>query len=125
VAVEAIDAYGGAVGGGHMHREVEDRAGARGRVGENVKVVDEQGNERALARFDAAGRLVNADECVGEIVNVSGAGPFEGYYNNPDANERTLRFGWYWTGDLGYLDGDRYLYFAGRNAEWVRVDGEN
>ncbi|TMK54426.1 MAG: acyl-CoA synthetase [Actinobacteria bacterium] len=123
--VDVIDVYGATEGGVHVHREVGDRAGALGLVGENVKVVDEQGNERALARFDAAGRLVNADECVGEIVNVSGAGPFEGYYNNPDANERTLRFGWYWTGDLGYLDGDRYLYFAGRNAEWVRVDGEN
>ncbi len=67
----------------------------------------------------------NADECVGEIVNTAGGGPFEGYYNNPEANERTLRFGWYWTGDLGYLDDDRYLYFAGRNADWLRVDGEN
>ena len=28
-------------------------------------------------------------------------------------------------GDLGYLDDDRYLYFAGRNADWIRVDGEN
>jgi fatty-acyl-CoA synthase len=68
---------------------------------------------------------VNADECVGEIVNTAGAGPFEGYYNNDEANERTLRFGWYWTGDLGYLDDDRYLFFAGRNADWLRVDGEN
>ena len=76
-------------------------------------------------RFDAEGRLLNADECVGEIVNTAGAGPFEGYYNNDEANERTLRFGWYWSGDLGYLDDDRYLYFAGRNADWIRVDGEN
>ena len=41
----------------------------------------------------------NAEECVGEIVNTAGAGPFEGYYNNDAANERTLRFGWYWSGD--------------------------
>jgi len=80
---------------------------------------------RASPRFGADGTLLNADECVGEIVNTAGAGPFEGYYNNRDANERTLRFGWYWTGDLGYLDEDRYLYFAGRNADWLRVDGEN
>ena len=67
----------------------------------------------------------NADECVGEIVNTAGVGPFEGYYNNPTANETTTRFGWYWSGDLGYLDADGYLYFAGRNADWIRVDGEN
>ena len=91
----------------------------------SVKVVDEDGNEKPVAEFDAEGRLVNAADCVGEIVNTGGVGPFEGYYNNPDANEKTTRFGWYWSGDLGYLDADHYLYFAGRNADWIRVDGEN
>jgi fatty-acyl-CoA synthase len=124
-AVEVIDAYGATEGGVAVDRDAEERAGALGKVGPTVKVVDEDGHEKPRARFDGEGRLVNAEECVGEIVNAAGAGPFEGYYNNPDANERTLRFGWYWTGDLGYLDDDRYLYFAGRNADWLRVDGEN
>ena len=53
------------------------------------------------------------------------SGPFEGYYNNDDATAKTTRFGWYWSGDLGYKDADGYLYFAGRNADWIRVDGEN
>jgi fatty-acyl-CoA synthase len=123
--VEVIDAYGATEGGVAVNRDVEERAGALGQVGENVKVVDEGGNELPRARFGDGGMLRNADECVGEIVNTAGAGPFEGYYNNAEANERTLRFGWYWTGDLGYLDADRYLYFAGRNADWIRVDGEN
>ena len=123
--LEVIDAYGATEGGVAVNRDVEERAGALGQVGDNVQVVDEEGKELPRARFDAEGRLVNADECVGEIVNTAGAGPFEGYYNNDAANERTLRFGWYWTGDLGYLDDDRYLYFAGRNADWLRVDGEN
>jgi fatty-acyl-CoA synthase len=123
--VEVIDAYGATEGGVAVNRDAEERAGALGQAGENVKVVDEDGNELARARFDAEGRLLNADECVGEIVNTAGAGPFEGYYNNDEANAKTLRFGWYWTGDLGYLDDDRYLYFAGRNADWLRVDGEN
>ena len=120
-----IDAYGATEGGVAVNRDAEERAGALGQVGDNVQVVDDEGKELPRARFDAEGRLVNADECVGEIVNTAGAGPFEGYYNNDAANERTLRFGWYWTGDLGYLDDDRYLYFAGRNADWLRVDGEN
>src|SRR5262249_253651 len=146
-AVEVIDAYGATEGGVAVDRDAEERAGALGKVapsgkgvdeagnGEggggvgkvapSVKVVDEEGNEKPRARLHDEGRLVNADECVGEIVNTAGAGPFEGYYNNPEANERTLRFGWYWTGDLGYLDDDGYLYFAGRNADWLRVDGEN
>jgi len=58
-------------------------------------------------------------------VNTAGVGPFEGYYANDEANARTTRGGWYWSGDLGYLDDDRYLYFAGRTADWIRVDGEN
>ena len=123
--VDVIDAYGATEGGVAVNRDVEERVGALGQVAENVKVVDEDGNELPRARFDDEGRLLNADECVGEIVNTAGAGPFEGYYNNDEANEKTLRFGWYWTGDLGYLDDDRYLYFAGRNADWLRVDGEN
>jgi len=123
--VEVIDAYGATEGGVAVNRDVEERAGALGQVGENVKVVDEGGHELPRARFSDGGMLRNAEECVGEIVNAAGAGPFEGYYNNAEANERTLRFGWYWTGDLGYLDADRYLYFAGRNADWIRVDGEN
>jgi fatty-acyl-CoA synthase len=123
--VDVIDAYGATEGGVAVDRDAEERAGALGKVVPAVKVVDEEGNERPRARFDGEGRLLNADECVGEIVNTAGAGPFEGYYNNTEANERTLRFGWYWTGDLGYLDDDGYLYFAGRNADWLRVDGEN
>lgn len=68
---------------------------------------------------------MNAEACVGEIVNIAGAGPFDGYCNNPEATEKTLRNGWYRSGDLGYLEADRNCFFAGRTADWVRVDGEN
>jgi fatty-acyl-CoA synthase len=88
-------------------------------------VVDEEGHEVARARFDAEGRLLNSDLCVGEIVNTLGAGPFEGYYRNEEAMRRTTRKGWYWSGDLGYVDEDGWVYFAGRTSDWLRVDGEN
>ena len=38
--------------------------------------------------------------------------------------ERT-RSGWYWSGDLAYRDEAGVFFFAGRNADWIRVDGEN
>jgi fatty-acyl-CoA synthase len=77
------------------------------------------------AVLDAHGRVRNAEAAVGEIVDKFGARDFEGYYRNDAADAERLRNGWYWTGDLGYVDGDGYLYFAGRRGDWIRVDGEN
>ena len=76
-------------------------------------------------QFDGEGRLLNSDHCVGEIVNTLGVGPFEGYYRNEEAMRHTTRNGWYWSGDLGYVDEDGWVFFAGRTSDWLRVDGEN
>jgi fatty-acyl-CoA synthase len=123
--VHVIDAYGATEGGIAVNRDVPTRLGALGVAPDNIKVVDEDGVERARAQFDASGRVINADDCVGEMVNTQGAGPFEGYYKNEDATRKTTRNGWYWSGDLGYVDNDGYIYFAGRTSDWIRVDGEN
>ncbi len=77
------------------------------------------------ARFDADGRLANADEAIGELVGRNALDRFEGYYNNEEATRERTRAGWYWSGDLAYRDADGVFYFAGRNADWIRVDGEN
>jgi fatty-acyl-CoA synthase len=99
--------------------------GALGMGAPSVKVLDPTtGAECPPARFDDAGRLLNAEEATGEIVNTE-AVAFEGYWNNPQANAERMRRGAYWTGDLAYRDADGYFYFAGRNADWLRVDGEN
>ena len=123
--LEVIDAYGATEGGVAVNRGPDMPAGALGHAPDHVQVVDDDGAEKVRARLDERGRVLNADECVGEIVNKQGVGPFEGYYNNADATAKTTRNGWYWSGDLGYKDDDGYLYFAGRNADWIRVDGEN
>ena len=106
-------------------RTADQPEGALGRLPEGALVVDPaSGTPRAVARFDDAGRLVNADECIGEIVN-STPGSFEGYYKNDEAERVRTRNGWYWSGDLGYVDADGWLWFAGRDYDWLRVDGEN
>ncbi len=81
--------------------------------------------ECAVAEFDEHGALANFDDAVGELVNTAGAGPFSGYYNDPDATAERMRHGMYWSGDLAYRDADGWIYLAGRTADWMRVDGEN
>lgn len=81
--------------------------------------------ECAVAEFDADGKLVNADAAVGELVNTTGGGYFQGYYNDQQANDDRMRHGMYWSGDLAYRDADGWIYLAGRTADWMRVDGEN
>jgi len=48
-----------------------------------------------------------------------------GYYDNESATQKTIRDQWLYTGDLGYLDEDNYLYYAGRLKESIRRRGEN
>jgi len=123
--VEVLDAFGPTEGGIGIVRGPDDPPGSLGHSGGIVKVFDTDGTECPVAEFDEHGRLLNADVAVGELVNTSGPGPFEGYYKNPEATEKATRNGWYWSGDLGYADKDGFVYFAGRTADWLRVDGEN
>ncbi|HMQ25370.1 MAG TPA: AMP-binding protein [Acidimicrobiales bacterium] len=94
--------------------------------GTDVAVVDpDTGEECPRARFDDDGRLLNAEEAIGEIVGRDALQRFEGYYANDEAAAARSRNGWYWSGDLAYRDADGVFHFAGRNADWLRVDGEN
>jgi fatty-acyl-CoA synthase len=120
-----IDVFGSTEGAIALDRTGDRPTTSIGRLRQGIMVVDEGGKEAPRAVFDGRGRLLNADECVGELVNTLGVGPFEGYYRNEDAMRDTTRNGWYWSGDLGYVDDDGWVYFAGRTADWLRVDGEN
>jgi fatty-acyl-CoA synthase len=101
----------------------------RGSIGQGVGAVaiydSETLTECAVAEFDAHGALLNPHEAIGELVNTEGAGYFQGYYNDPAANDERMRHGMYWSGDLAYRDSDGWIYLAGRTADWMRVDGEN
>jgi fatty-acyl-CoA synthase len=123
---EVTDAYGSTEGGISISRTPDTPTGALG-VGQPGTVIldPDTGEECPPARFDATGRLDNAEEAVGEIANRQSAQAFEGYWNNPEANTERTHDGVFWSGDLGYRDEQGFLYFAGRNFDWLRVDGEN
>ena len=124
--VPVTDGYGSTETGASISRTDDMPAGALGMAAEGTLVLDsETGSECPRAEFDDDGRLLNAEQAIGEIVNTTGPALFEGYYNNDEANAARMKGGMYWTGDLAYRDKDGFFYFAGRDFEWLRVDGEN
>jgi 2-furoate---CoA ligase len=50
---------------------------------------------------------------------------FEGYHRRPDANAKSLHGGWYFTGDMGYVDADGDLFVTGRVDDMIISGGEN
>jgi len=76
-----------------------------------VKIVNEEGAEVPQGE-------------VGEFL-VKGPGLFKGYWRMPQATEDAFKDGWYFTGDLGYKDGEGYLYIVGRKKEMIICGGYN
>ena len=73
-----------------------------------------QGVTVQIAHPDAGG--------IGEVV-VRGPNVMKGYDGNPEATNKAIRDGWYYTGDLGYLDDEGYLYLTGRSKELIVTAG--
>ena len=89
------------------------KLGSSGKILSTVecRIVDEKGTE--LPRGSR-----------GEIV-VRGDNVMKGYYRNEEATANTLRNGWLYTGDLGYIDEDEFLMVVGREkALLISTDGE-
>lgn len=71
-------------------------------------------------------KILNPDaEGVGEII-ARGPNIMEGYYKHPESTAEVIRDGWFYTGDLGYFDGDGYLFITGRAKDViVMASGKN
>jgi acyl-CoA synthetase (AMP-forming)/AMP-acid ligase II len=65
------------------------------------------------------------DADTGEIGEIIGRGPIlmSGYHNRPDLTERAIRNGWLFTGDMGHVDGDGYLYLVDRKKDMIDSGG--
>jgi fatty-acyl-CoA synthase len=60
----------------------------------------------------------------GEIC-VIGPAVFAGYYDNPEANAKAFRDGWFRTGDLGHMDAEGFVYITGRASDMYISGGSN
>ncbi|WP_280417370.1 AMP-binding protein [Nocardia carnea] len=124
---DLFEGYGSSEGAGSVKADPDAPEDAMGRPAHaDIAVVHPDTRaECARAKLDRFGRVLNPDEAIGEMVDKGGAKRFEGYYKNEAAVAERIRHGWYWTGDLGYIDEAGFIYFAGRKGDWIRVDGEN
>jgi fatty-acyl-CoA synthase len=76
-----------------------------------------------IAAFGEHGEPRAAGE-PGELC-VRGPAVFAGYYDDPAANAKAFRDGWFRTGDVGYLDPRGYVYITGRASDMYISGGSN
>ncbi len=92
-----------------------DGTGKLGSVGKalpgwEVKIADDNGKELSPNQ-------------PGEVIV---RGPImKGYYNNPQATAEVIKDGWLYTGDIGSLDEDGYLFLLGMKKDIIIVKGQN
>ena len=89
------------------------RFGSSGRLVKplEIKILDEEGRELPVGEK-------------GEIV-IKGENVMAGYWKNPDSTADTVRDGWLYTGDMGYMSEDDFLYVLGRfKSLLISSDGE-
>lgn len=87
------------------------RSCGRSMPGCDVRILDTDGNE--VPRRE-----------VGEVV-VRGPNVMQGYWNKAEQTAAVLRNGAYWTGDLGYMDEDGYVFLVDRSKDMIVTGGEN
>ncbi|MBI5445289.1 MAG: long-chain-fatty-acid--CoA ligase [Deltaproteobacteria bacterium] len=80
-------------------------------VGAEVRIVDDGGRDLGPGE-------------VGEVL-VRSRSVISGYWNLPEETAKAVRGGWFYTGDLGYLDEDRYLFVVDRKKDMVVSGGVN
>jgi 2-furoate---CoA ligase len=95
------------------------KPGSAGRAGLNTRL--------RVVKLDSTdpGQLAAPGEEGQIIADLLGDESFEGYHRRPDANAKSLHDGWYFTGDMGYVDAEGDLFVTGRVDDMIISGGEN
>lgn len=80
-------------------------------LGQEVKIVDEKSKELPFGE-------------VGEII-IKSPSLMKGYYKNEVETKKTIRDGWLYTGDNGYMDREGNIWFVDRNKDMIKRAGVN
>ncbi len=96
-----------------------EKPGSAGKAGLNTRL--------RVVRLSASGpHDLAAPMEEGQIIaDLNSDEAFEGYHLRPDANTKSLREGWYFTGDTGYVDQEGDLFVTGRVDDMIISGGEN
>lgn len=76
-----------------------------------IRIVDDETGERALACGEVGEILIGAPQLM------------MGYWQRPEETADTVRDGWLYTGDLGYLDEEGYLFIVDRKKDVIKPSG--
>lgn len=102
-----------------INQQAAEKPGSAGKAGLNQLI--------RVVKLGAAGPddLAEPGE-EGEIIALASSDEaFEGYWRRPEADARSLREGWYFTGDTGYFDTAGDLFVTGRVDDMIITGGEN
>jgi 2-furoate---CoA ligase len=103
-----------------VHRDQTAKPGCAGRASMNALL------RLVSTEADAGPDAVVAAGEEGQVIcRLDSAEAFAGYWNRPDADEKAIRDGWYFTGDVGRLDDDGDLWLVGRVDDMIISGGEN
>jgi len=79
----------------------------------DIKIMDEETGKIELKTGDT-----------GEIC-IKGPQVMKGYYKKPEETSKTLKDGWFYTGDIGYIDEDGYISIVDRKKDIIISSGYN
>ena len=105
-----------------VDNDVARRPGSAGRacIGQTLRIVTADSDRRVCPD-----ELVGPGESGEIIADMASPDAFNGYWKRPDADQKSIRDGWYFTGDLGRRDDTGELQLLGRVDDMIISGGEN